>query len=61
MTKRDEKRSTVDAFEMCFYRRILWVPWTDRKPNRLVLDKIRGEKMLHKSITLREMRVLRHD
>ena len=38
MQKAVERR--VDAFEMWCYRRVLKIPWTERKTNAWVLDKI---------------------
>lgn len=58
MTKRDEKR--VDAFEMWVYRRILRVPWTDRRTNRWVLDKLDTEMLLRKSIARRKLQFFGH-
>ena len=40
MQKAGERR--VDAFEMWCYRRVLRTPWTERKTNAWVLDKIRN-------------------
>ena len=44
MQKADERR--VDAFEMWCYRRVLRIPWTERKTNAWVLDKIGNRLML---------------
>ena len=49
MTSGDKKR--VDAFEMWCYRRLLRVSWTERKTNKLVLEKIGSVLMLRKSMS----------
>ena len=54
MQKADERR--VDAFEMwCLYRRVLRIPWTERKTNAWVLDKIGNRLMLREMVRRRKL------
>ena len=48
MQKADERR--VDDFEMWCYRRVLRIPWTERKTNAWVLDKIGNKLMLREMV-----------
>ena len=38
----------IDAFELWFWRRLLRVPWTARKPNHSVLKEISPEYALER-------------
>ena len=58
MQKADERR--VDAFEMWFYRRVLRIPWTERKTNAWVLDKIGNRLMLRERVRRRKLRFFGH-
>ena len=53
MQKADERR--VDAFEMWCYRRVQRIPWTERKTNAWVLDKIGNRLMLSESCVSLDM------
>ena len=33
----------IDAFELCYWRRYLWVPWTARRSNQSILKEINPE------------------
>ena len=50
MQKADERRA--DAFEMWCYRRVLRIPWTERKTNAWVflIDKIGNRLMLREMV-----------
>ena len=52
--KADERR--VDAFEMWCDRRVLRIPWTERKSNAWVLDKIRNKLKLREMVRRRKLR-----
>ena len=58
MQKADERR--VDAFEMWCYRRVLRIPWTERKTNSWVLDKIGNRFMLREMVQRRKLRFFGH-
>ena len=36
----------IDAFELCCWRRLLWVPWTARRTNQSILKEISSEYSL---------------
>ena len=36
----------IDAFELCYWRRLLRVPWTVKKPNQSILQEINPEYSL---------------
>ena len=40
--KKDERRR-IDAFELCYWRRLLRVPWTSRRSNQSILKEISPE------------------
>ena len=44
--KKAECRRT-DAFELCYWRRLLRVPWTARRSNQSILKEINPEYSLH--------------
>ena len=58
MQNADERR--VDAFEMWCYRRVLRIPWTERKTNAWVLDKIGNRLMLREMVRRRQLRFFGH-
>ena len=39
-TVRKAKRRKIDAFELWFWRRLLRVPWTARRPNQSILKEV---------------------
>ena len=43
--KKDERRR-IDAFELCYWRRLLRVPWTARRSNQSILKEISPEYSL---------------
>jgi exonuclease III len=55
----------IDAFEMWAYRRILRVPWTERRTNEWILQKLNTDMMLKQQTISRKMQhfghVIRHD
>ena len=52
-TKNDRKH--VDVFKMWCYRRLLRVPWKDKRTNVWVLSKVGCELMLRKTIDSRKL------
>ena len=58
MQKADERR--VDTFEMWCYRRVLRIPWTERKTNAWVLDKIGNRLMLRDMVRRRKLHFFGH-
>ena len=45
-TIKKAERQRVDAFELWFWRRLLRVPWTARRPNQSILKEINPEYSL---------------
>ena len=39
-TVKKAERQRIDAFELCYWRRLLRVPWTARKSNQSILKEI---------------------
>ena len=39
-TVKNAKRQRIDAFELCYWRRLLTVPWTARRSNQYILKEI---------------------
>ena len=42
-TVKRAERWWIDAFELCCWRRLLWVPWTARRSNQSILKEISPE------------------
>jgi hypothetical protein len=49
-TVRREDKKKIDAFELWTWRKILWVPWTERRMNLSVLEEIRPKRSLEATI-----------
>ena len=47
-TVKKAEHRRIDAFELWFWRRLLRVPWTARKPNHSVLKEISPEYVLER-------------
>ena len=45
-TVKKAERQKIDAFELCCWRRLLWVPWTARRSNQSILKEISPEYSL---------------
>ena len=45
-TIRKPERRRIDAFELCYWRRLLRVPWTARRSNQSILQEISPEYSL---------------
>ena len=45
-TVKKDERQRIDAFELCFWRRLLRVPWTARRSNQSILKEISSEYSL---------------
>ena len=39
-TVKNADHQRIDAFELWFWRRLLWIPWTARRPNQSILKEI---------------------
>ena len=39
-TGKKAEHQRIDAFELCFWRRLLRVPWTERRSNQFILKEI---------------------
>ena len=42
-TTKKAEHQRIDAFELCYWRRLLRVPWTTRRSNQSILKKISPE------------------
>ena len=42
-TVKKAERQAIDAFELCYWRRLLRVPWTARRSNQSILKEISPE------------------
>ena len=42
----------IDSFELCCWRRLLWVPWTTRRSNESILKEISLEYLLEETLIL---------
>ncbi len=58
MSKNDKRM--IDAFEIWCYRRLLRVSWKDKRTNIWVLDKIRSDLTIRKSILERKLTYFGH-
>ena len=45
-TIKEAESQRIDAFELCYWRRLLRVPWTARRPNQSILKQISPEYSL---------------
>ena len=45
-TVKKAERRRIDAFELCCWRRLLRVPWTERRSNQSILKQISSEYSL---------------
>ena len=45
-TVKKAEHGRIDAFELCYWRRLLRVPWTARRSNQSILKKINPECLL---------------
>ena len=45
-TIKKAERQKIDAFELCFWRRLLRVPWTAKRSNQSILKEISPEYSL---------------
>ena len=45
-TIKKAERQRMDAFELCYWRRLLRVPWTERRSNQSILKEINPEYSL---------------
>jgi len=49
-TVRKKERKKIDAFELWTWRRILWVPWTEKRTNLSVLEDVKPKRSLEATI-----------
>ena len=59
-TIRKSERRKIDAFELWCRRRLLRIPWTERRTNKSVLDEIRTETSLEGMIIKRALTFFGH-
>ena len=50
----------IDAFELCCWRRLLWVPWTARRSNQLILKEINPEYSLEELMLKLKLQYIGH-
>ena len=58
LTKRDRKR--VDSFEMWCYRRLLRIPWTEKRTNAWVAKSVKSNQTLEASIAKLQLQYTGH-
>jgi len=49
-TVRKKERKKIDAFELWTWRKILRVPWTDKRTNFSVLEEVKPKRSLEAAI-----------
>jgi hypothetical protein len=54
--ERRRRRKRIDAFELWRWRRILQVPWTDRRTNVSVLEEVQHKRPLEATILRLKLR-----
>ena len=59
-TMRKKERTKIDAFELWMWRRILQVPWTERRTNLSVLDEVKPKSSLEATILQLRLRYFGH-
>ena len=50
-TMKKHERRTIDAFELCCWRRVLRVSWMERKTNIFIIENIKPEWTLESKVT----------
>ena len=55
-----EAQNHLEAAEMWFYRRLIRIPWTQKKTNEEVLSKILEKRMIVNEIRKRQLRFVGH-
>jgi hypothetical protein len=58
MRKRKSKK--IDAFELWMWRRILRVPWTEKRTNFSVLEDVKPKRLLEATILRLKLRYFGH-
>jgi hypothetical protein len=59
-TVRKKERKIIDAFELWAWRRILRVPWTERRTNFSVLEEVKPKRSLEATILRLKLRYFGH-
>ena len=59
-TVRKRKRKKIDAFELWTWRRILRVPWTEKRTNFSVLEDVKPKRSLEATILRLKLRYFGH-
>jgi hypothetical protein len=59
-TVRKKERKKIDAFELWTWRRILRVPWTDRRTNFSILEEVKPKRSLKATILRLKLRYFGH-
>ncbi|CAI6343800.1 unnamed protein product [Macrosiphum euphorbiae] len=54
------EKNRLEAFEMWCYRKMLKIPWTEKVTNKEVLDKIKEQRQIWKSIQSRRGKMIGH-
>jgi hypothetical protein len=55
-----KERKKIDALELGTWRRILWVPWTERRTNLSVLKEMKPKRSLEATILRIKLRYFGH-
>ncbi|VVC31428.1 Hypothetical protein CINCED_3A000591 [Cinara cedri] len=54
------EKNMLEAFEVWCFRKILEISWTERVTNKEVLNKIKGQRQIWKSIQSRRDKMIGH-
>jgi hypothetical protein len=57
---RNKERKKIDGFELWMWRRILRVPWTDKRTNTSVLEEVQPKRPLEATILRLKLRYFGH-
>jgi hypothetical protein len=60
MDSEEKDRKKMDAFEMWMWRKILQVPWTEKRTNFLVLGEVKPKRSLETAILRLKLRYFGH-
>ena len=56
----EKERKKIYAFELCMWRRILRVPWTEKRTNLSVLEDVKPKRSLEATILRLKLRYFGH-
>ena len=59
-TVRKNERKKIDAFELLMWRRILRIPWTEKRTNLSVLEEVKPKRSLEATTLRLKLRCFGH-